>query len=133
VDEHRSAEDVAVLAKVALEDGDLRAFADLLDPEVTWGAPGDRSPACRNRDQVLAWCQRDRDAGARAGVTEVSVHGDRIVVGLSLAGTAAADAAGGAVDRWQVLTVRRGKLVDIRGYERRGDALARARVPTAST
>ena len=34
-------------------------------------------------------------------------------------------------DRWQVLTVRRGRVVYIRGYEERPAALARARVPKA--
>ena len=58
----------------AMEAGDLEAYADLLDPGVRWGAPGDPAPPCQSRAQVLAWYQRaatrhprqgDRDAGVR--------------------------------------------------------------------
>jgi ketosteroid isomerase-like protein len=130
--EDRSVEDIAGLVRSALEDGDLRSFADLLDPRVTWGAPDDPSPACQSRRQVLAWYERGRDAGVRARVTEVVVRGDRIVVGLAVSGNRAADGDAPENARWQVLTVRQGRVVDIVGFEERDVALARARVPTSS-
>lgn len=61
--------------KNALESADLDAMRELLAPDVTWGAPGDPNPACRNRDQVLTWYQRGRNAGARASVVEMEVRG----------------------------------------------------------
>jgi len=76
----------------ALEAADLTAYADLLDPAVRWGPPGDPSPLCRSRDQVLAWYRRGRDAGTRARVTETLVSGDRILVGLKVTGSQAAAA-----------------------------------------
>jgi ketosteroid isomerase-like protein len=115
----------------ALEAGDLRAFQALLDPDVHWGAPGDPTPACRNRDQVIAWYERGRDAGVRASVEEVEIHGDRILVGLVVRGAGDAEGDGPGARRWQVLTVRTGRVVDIVGYESRDEALARARVPVA--
>ena len=70
----------------ALEAADLAACADLLDPAVRLGPPGDPSPPCQNRDQVLAWYQRGRDAGTRARVTGTLVSGNRILVGLKVTG-----------------------------------------------
>ena len=41
---------------------------------MTWGAPGDANPGCRNRDQVLAWYGQGRANGVRATVTLTVVH-----------------------------------------------------------
>jgi len=122
-------EEVARQVSVALEAADLAAFSDLLDPDVTWGAPGDPSPPCQNREQVLAWYQRGRKSGVRAQVSEVVVLGDRILVGLVLVGNDAARERGGLALRWQVLTVRDGRVVDIRGFEKRSDAVEAAEEP----
>jgi RimJ/RimL family protein N-acetyltransferase len=106
----------------AIGAADLAAYAHLLDPDVHWGPPGDQSFSCQNRDQVLSWYQRGRDAGVRAEVTETIVSGDRILVGLRVAGRGD----GGEPDRWQVLTVRDGLVVDIAGYDDRAVAAASA-------
>jgi ketosteroid isomerase-like protein len=118
-------ENVAKQVKIALEAADLSAFSDLLDPDVHWGAPDDPSPSCQNRNQVLAWYQRGRDAGVRAQVREVEVRGDRILVGLQVNGRPTADEQGGSAERWQVLTVRDGRVVDIVGFDDRDEAVAR--------
>jgi hypothetical protein len=116
--------------RFALESGDLNAIRDLLDPEARWGAPeGPGDADCRNRDQVVAWWASARSAGARAVVTEVTAGAGTLLVGLEVAGTSAAGEAGGAVERWQVLTVRGGLIVDIRGFDDRNAAAARAGVP----
>jgi ketosteroid isomerase-like protein len=115
--------------RAALEAADLSAIRGLLDPDVQWGAPDDPTPGCTNRDQVLAWYQRGRTAGARAQVTEMAVHGDKLLIGLRVSGSPAAQAGGGAVDRWQVVRVRSGRIVDIRGFDRRADAAARVATP----
>lgn len=111
----------------ALESADLSAFRDLLDPDVHWGAPDDpSSPACQNRDHVLAWYKQARESGVRARVSETVVLGAQIVVGLRVVGNRAATDTGSEVGRWEVLTVRDGRVVDIVGFDDRGDAVARA-------
>ena len=114
----------------ALEAADLTAYADLLDPAVRWGPPGDPSPLCRSRDQVLAWYRRGRDAGTRARVTETLVSGDRILVGLKVTGSQAA--AAGEKDRWQVLTVRSDRITEITGFDDRDEAAAHAGLAAAA-
>jgi RimJ/RimL family protein N-acetyltransferase len=58
-------------------------------------------------------------------VSEVSVHGDRVLVGLRVT-SGQAPGSGGA-ERWQVLTVRGGRVASITGFGDRGDAVAHAR------
>jgi hypothetical protein len=109
-----AAERIAQQVRLALEAADLSAFSDLLDPDVHWGPPGCPSPPCQDRDQVLPWYRRGRQAGVRARVSEAVVLGDRILVGLRAAGNQAAER-GGETERWQVLTVRGGREVDSSG------------------
>ena len=59
----------------------------------------------------------------------IEVLGDRILVGLTVRGSETAQARGGAALRWQVLTVRQGRVVDIVAFDDRRDAFARAGVP----
>src|SRR6516162_4328366 len=117
---------VAQQVRAALEAADLSAFGDLLDAEVQWGAPGAPFPVCRNREQVLSWYRHGRDAGLRARVSEVSVHGDRVLVGLRVTSGQGAGS-GGGTERWQVLTVRGGRIAGITGFGERDQAVAHAR------
>lgn len=114
----------------ALDSGDLDAIRDLLDPGARWGAPeGPNDADCHNRDQVIAWWATARAAGARAAVTEVTAGAGTLLVGLEVTGTPAAHEAGGTAARWQVLTVRDDRIADIRGFDNRPEAAARAGVP----
>ena len=113
---------IAAKVRTALGSADLEQFAELLDPRVTWGAPGDPSPPCQTRQQVLAWYERGKAAGRRAQVLRVTTHGDKILVAMTVTSTAG-DA---AADRWQVLTVSGGRITDIRGYDREAEAQAAA-------
>jgi ketosteroid isomerase-like protein len=116
--------------RLALESGDLDAIRDLLDPGARWGATeGPSDSDCQNRDQVLAWWARARAAGASAVVTEVTAGAGTLLVGLEVTGTPQASEAGGAVQRWQVLTVRGDRITDIRGFGDRAAAAGRAGVP----
>jgi hypothetical protein len=133
-DDASAAEQPAALAgrvRSALESGDLDAIRDLLDPGARWGAPeGPGDADCRDRDQVIGWWASARAAGARAVVTEVTAGpGGRLLVGLDVTGTPAAREAGGTAQRWQVLTVSDGRIADIRGFDDRTEAAARAGVP----
>jgi ketosteroid isomerase-like protein len=122
----------ALLTRVraALESGDLDAIGDLLVPGARWGAPdGPGDADCHNRDQVIAWWARAWAAGARAVVTEIIAGTGTLLVGLEVSGTPAAADAGGVAERWQVLTVRGDRIADIRGFDDRAAAAARAGIP----
>ncbi len=102
-------------------------MADLLAPDVTWG-PAEGGDGCTSRRQVLRWWAKGQDAGGRATVTEVAEGEGCLLVGLSVTGIPRAEEAGGAVERWQVLTVRDGLVTDVRGFDTRAEAAARARL-----
>jgi hypothetical protein len=110
-----TAASIAERVRAALDSADLDEMATLLSPDVHWGAPGDPTPPCRNRSQVLRWFQNGRDAGRRASVAEVTVHGNALLVGMQL------DDGG---QRWQVMRVGPTGVNDIRGYEDRPSAAA---------
>ena len=133
-DDASAADEPATLAgrvTSALESGDLDAIRDLLDPGARWGAPkGPSGSDCRDRNQVVAWWARARAAGARAVVTEVTAGAGTLLVGLEVTGTPTAHEAGGTAERWQVLTVPGDRIADIRGFDDRTAAAARAGVPT---
>ncbi len=118
---------IAERVRTALASEDLSAFSELLDPNVTWGAPGARNPSCKNRNQVLEWYQRGREAGVQGSVFDLRVIGDRLLVSLSVRGTENARERGGVAVRFQVLTVRDGRIVDIVGFDDKADALSYAR------
>jgi len=123
-----SDEEVAQRVGAALNDADLGAMRELLDPDVQWGPPGaDASWGCHNRDQVLAWFEQGRGAGVRADVTELVAGGGKLLVALRVRGRSTGRDAD--EDRWQVMTLREGRIVDIRGFERRQDAAAFAGLP----
>jgi hypothetical protein len=121
---------IAERVRDALDGADLSAISELLDPAVRWGAPDDMEGGCQNRTQVLDWYRRGREAGARARVTEVVAKDDKILVGLKVTGPPAAEEPGGEADRWQVLTVAGGRVVDIRGFDDRDEAASRVGLPT---
>jgi ketosteroid isomerase-like protein len=116
---------LAQRVRAALESGDLTAIGELLDPDVHWGAPDDDEYGCVNRRQVLQWYRRARDAGVRATVSEIVTRPGAILVGLIVSGNEAAERQGGAVPRWQVLSVAGGLITDIRGFDDREHAAAR--------
>jgi ketosteroid isomerase-like protein len=119
-------DETAALVRKALTSEDLSAFTELLDPDVTWGAPGARNPSCKNRNQVLSWYQRGQEAGIRGSVNDVEVVGDRLLVSMTVRGSKEAGDRGGAVLRFQVLTVLSGKIVEIVGFDDKADALSYA-------
>lgn len=109
-------EDVASRVKEALESNDLERFAELLSPDVQWGAPGAATPACQNRKQVLQWYSKGQAAGRRvATVSHVEVRGNAVLVGFRLEGEG---------ERWQVLRVGPEGVYDIRGFEDRAQGAA---------
>jgi hypothetical protein len=118
-------EQIAGKVQSALQTADLTGYRELLDPNVTWGAPDDKESGCRNRDQVLAWYRRGRAKGVRANVTETVVHNDKILVGLSILDNQSSTDSNDEAQRWQILTVKSGLIIDIRGFEERDAAVSR--------
>jgi hypothetical protein len=111
-----TAAQIAPRIKDVLEAADLGDIAALLDPNVRWGAPGDPDQTCQNREQVIAWFQRGRDAGVRAKVTESTVYGDKLLVGMRVTGRQDSS------DRWQVMTVATEGISEIVGFDNQLDA-----------
>ncbi len=123
-----TAETIAEPVRAALESADLETMGSLLSPNATWGAPGQEPPTCRNRQQILKWYGNGRAFGARATVTELTVVGDRLLVGLAI--TSGPDPEHAlSPERWQILTVAADGVSDIRGYESRPEAAEAVGLP----
>ena len=105
-----------------MENADLEAFLNLCAQDVHWGAPGDSRGGCHNRDQVRSWYQSAARRGVRATVNEVIQGPSRLLVGLSVSGSEAAEEHVGQAERWQVLTVQDGRITDICGFDNRTEA-----------
>ena len=118
--EAQGAEALARQLKGLLEGGDFDALEGVLDPDVTWAAPDYPDDGCHNRSEVLAWWRAAYEAGARAEVTGVEVHGDGLLVSLRVSGRA-----GGSGDRFQALTVGPRGVTSIAGFESHAEALSR--------
>ncbi|HLX77910.1 MAG TPA: hypothetical protein VKR27_03430, partial [Acidimicrobiales bacterium] len=69
------------------------------------------------------------EAGVRAEVNESIAVDGCIVLGLRVSGRDDTTADDDTTERWQVLTVRNSRIVEIRGYEDRESALAYAADP----
>ncbi len=120
-------DELAEQVRKALVAEDFTAFAELLDPDVTWGAPGARNPTCKNRNQVLSWYRQAQERGVRGSVFDVDVFGHQLLVSLSVRGTEGARERGGTSLRFQVLTVRDGRILEIAGFDEKAEALSYAR------
>ncbi len=81
-------------------------------------------PSCQNREQVLAWYRLGRAKGVRAEVFETVILSDKILVGISVSGGQSSSESD-QTQRWQILTVKDGSVVDIRGFEERDTAISR--------
>jgi ketosteroid isomerase-like protein len=118
--------ELAARVREALDAGDLDAYQHLLAPDVHWGAPDAPEWGCHNRGEVLNWYKAARQGGMGATVNEVVVGTDCLMVGLTVSGPPAADEPGGTAPRWQVLSVKDGRIADICGFDNRDEATARA-------
>jgi hypothetical protein len=113
---------LAARVRYAMEAIDLDEMARLLAPDARWGAPEQEVPTCRNAIEILSWYEMARANGIRADITEVTVVGENIVIGLIILAPAVGKKKAKDQERWQVLSVRDGRIAEIRGYQRRGEA-----------
>lgn len=65
-------------------------------------------------------------SGTRAHVSEIVSLGNRLMVGLRVTGNHPAESGDRTYERWQILTVSEGRIVDIVGFDTREEAMARA-------
>jgi hypothetical protein len=121
-----SMEAIARKIQMAVDSSDLAAFQELLDPEVTWGAPHDKNPGCKNRNQVLAWYGRGKASGAEGRVSAVEIIGECVVLELVVRRAEMARERGGTSLRWQVDTVREGRVIEIVGFDDHSEAISYA-------
>jgi hypothetical protein len=125
----RTVTELAEQVRDALEAGDLAAYQHLLAPHVRWGPADEPGAGCHNRSQVLGWYRSARDRGMSATVNEVVAGTDRLLVGLTVSNNQEPGDGGSGAARWQVLTVQDGLITDIRGFDDRDEAAARAGIP----
>jgi ketosteroid isomerase-like protein len=113
-------ESLAQRVRYAMEAIDLATMEELLAPDARWGAPEQEVPTCRDAKEILSWYELAQANGVSADITEVAVIGENIVVGLKIHANPRTKSK--VNTRWQVLSVRDGRIAEIRGYETRGDA-----------
>ncbi|HZE04542.1 MAG TPA: nuclear transport factor 2 family protein [Solirubrobacteraceae bacterium] len=112
----------------ALASGNVAAIREMLDPEVKWhgGVPED---GCQNRDEALAFIQRDDRPRLPQLVDVIDAGEDRVVVILQ------PPARGGETPplRANVTTFRDGRVAEMVAYESPEEACAAAGVPPKQT
>jgi hypothetical protein len=116
-------------ATFALETADLAAFCD----RWTRTCGGDHPETCHLPARVearhLLGTYADNEHAARTRVSEVTVVGDRILVGSAVAGTHARRQRGGHAARRQVLIKHGRRVVDIVGIDQRSEVITHSAVP----
>jgi hypothetical protein len=110
--------------RAAFEDGDEDLLASLLDPAVRWGGEEETAETCHTSEEVLAWYGKLRAAGLRASVRQAITFEDVVVLGLALARPESGPASQVPAVVYQVFKLAEGKVVDIRGFPEREEALA---------
>ena len=113
----------------AFEAEDPALLGPLLDPEVRWGGPEETEQTCRSRSDVLAWYGQAQAAGISAQVTETIVLDAAVVLALAMSGPALGPNRRRPDVVFQVFHLVDGLVVDIRGFQRRGQAVAFADKP----
>jgi ketosteroid isomerase-like protein len=123
--DHSDSETVAAQLRAAFESRDLAALGAVLDDDVRWGGEEDTAETCHSRAQVLERLAQQRANGVQTGVIEVVPGHHAVLLGLTVKRPV-----GGDFSRehnvYQVLSLRKGRVVDIRGYPERATAVARA-------
>lgn len=115
---------VAERLRVAFEAKDLALLGPLLDPNVRWGGTEETEQTCHSRSDVLTWYGQVQAAGMDAKVTETVALDAAVVLALVLSGPTPGPNAKRPGAVFQVFHLAGGLVVDIRGFERREQAIA---------
>jgi ketosteroid isomerase-like protein len=105
-----------------VERGDLDTFYEILAPDIEWRAWNDEGN-CHNRDEVMEVIRSALDRGVPMEMPEFIEAGDRLVLIPSQIPPFFPPEAEGL---FQVVEIRGGKIVAMRDFIRRDDALAAA-------
>jgi ketosteroid isomerase-like protein len=110
----------------AMRRRDIDALAELFDPDLAWiDVAGNL--ACDGRDQALAWLRQTPNELNEVDAIELLANEEHVMFGVrnhtrhELAGVELEDG-----QSFNVLTLRAGKIVRLRGHAHRSDALADA-------
>jgi ketosteroid isomerase-like protein len=103
----------AAQIRAAYEHADLDGFSGLLADDVRWGE--NHPNECRNRDDVLRTFTGWVGAGLTASVTELDSGPQGVAVKLQVSWVDPNHKARGQ-SFWHVLTVRDGRITEIRRY-----------------
>jgi hypothetical protein len=120
---------VAERLREAFEAKDLALLGPLLDPKVRWGGPEETEQTCHSRSDVLAWYGQAQAAGMSAEVTETIALDAAVVLALAMSGPALGPNAKRPDTVFQVFHLADDLVVDIRGFQRREQAIAFAEKP----
>jgi predicted enzyme related to lactoylglutathione lyase/ketosteroid isomerase-like protein len=120
-----AAESVAARLRSIFAARDLTAFRDLLDPAVRWGPQEETPETCHTRDEVLARYTRLLDSGVLTDLLEASPGEDAVLLGTRMRWRLG-QGSSRVRDVYQVLKLRDGLIVDIRGYPSHLAAAAQA-------
>jgi hypothetical protein len=111
---------IAERVRMAYESRELSLLGEVLADDVRWGGGDeDAEYTCHTRTDVLNTYGALVASGIEAEVTEVTVRDARVIVGLEVI-----PPEGERHPLFQAFSVRDGKVVDIRGYPTRAEALA---------
>ena len=113
-------------AWAAVSQGDLALFAQELAPDARWRGVVDGPFDCENRDAILAVMGRNAGQPARGAIEETVQHGPRVLVGFRPHAPRNTDRPLDHGIAYMVVTIRDGKLVEMKGCADRATAEAYA-------
>jgi ketosteroid isomerase-like protein len=116
----------------AYANGDLEAMLGLVDSDLEWTNldPSLEDPqpeVCHGRHELESALERRAERGLRTEPEEIVGHGDRVMVVAKTPGVDAYRARPADDRNFSVLTVRDGRIVALRDYRDRDEALAAIR------
>jgi ketosteroid isomerase-like protein len=116
-------------AYAAYARGEIDKMLDLVDPNLEWTYldPGLANPdpqTCHGRGELAAALHRQAENGLTSRIEEVRASGDQVLVVSHTPGVDAYRVTPANDRNYDVFTVRQGRVVAIRAYGGRADALA---------
>ncbi|MCZ0984755.1 nuclear transport factor 2 family protein [Streptomyces diastatochromogenes] len=123
--------DITAQLRRAVETGDWQSLAEVIHPNVLWGAPEGGGTGCRGRSAVLSRCAALHAEGPRVTVDEIFTFPAAVVLGLHPQRALPTPGPNTAV--YQVYDITGGLITRIAGYADRSAALDAAYTGAATT
>ncbi len=106
--------------------GDMHEVGAMLAPDVRWEGVRDNDKACRGSEEVLRFVRLGRKKGPKLEVEELLDGGQVVVVGLRREIRSAGEPFEGPERTYNLVTLRDRKVVAMKGYWQRSEALEAA-------